>query len=49
MMREAGAQAHSGARCVRDARAPDGGRAALDEFTDIHWTMVQGKPHEYPV
>src|SRR5215211_1336215 len=26
-----------------------GGRAALDEFTDIQWTMVQGKPREYPI
>jgi vanillin dehydrogenase len=26
-----------------------GGRAALEEFTDIHWTMVLGKPRQYPI
>jgi hypothetical protein len=49
LMREAAAQAYSVIRCVRDARPPDGGRPALDEFTDVDWTMVQGKPREYPV
>ncbi|HKH22868.1 MAG TPA: aldehyde dehydrogenase [Solirubrobacterales bacterium] len=26
-----------------------GGSAALEEFTDIHWTMVMGQPREYPI
>ncbi|MGA9634759.1 MAG: aldehyde dehydrogenase family protein, partial [Solirubrobacterales bacterium] len=26
-----------------------GGSAALEEFTDIHWTMIAGKPREYPI
>jgi acyl-CoA reductase-like NAD-dependent aldehyde dehydrogenase len=26
-----------------------GGAAALEEFTDIHWTMVQTQPREYPI
>lgn len=26
-----------------------GGRAALEEFTHIHWTMIQGKAREYPI
>ncbi|HEY3191663.1 MAG TPA: aldehyde dehydrogenase [Solirubrobacterales bacterium] len=26
-----------------------GGHAALEEFTDIHWTMVMGQPREYPI
>jgi benzaldehyde dehydrogenase (NAD) len=26
-----------------------GGRAALEEFTDIHWTMVQGQRQQYPI
>jgi vanillin dehydrogenase len=26
-----------------------GGKAALEEFSDIHWTMVMGQPREYPI
>ena len=26
-----------------------GGSAALEEFTDMHWTMVQTQPREYPI
>ena len=26
-----------------------GGSAALEEFTDIHWTMVMGQPRQYPI
>ena len=26
-----------------------GGSAALEEFTDIHWTMVTGQPRQYPI
>jgi aldehyde dehydrogenase (NAD+) len=26
-----------------------GGSAALEEFTDIHWTMVMGQRREYPI
>jgi acyl-CoA reductase-like NAD-dependent aldehyde dehydrogenase len=26
-----------------------GGSAALEEFTDIHWTMVQTQPRQYPI
>ena len=26
-----------------------GGSAALEEFTDIHWTMVADQPREYPI
>jgi hypothetical protein len=25
------------------------GQAALEEFIDIHWTMVVGQPCEYPI
>jgi acyl-CoA reductase-like NAD-dependent aldehyde dehydrogenase len=26
-----------------------GGNAALEEFTDIQWTMVQTQPRQYPI
>jgi acyl-CoA reductase-like NAD-dependent aldehyde dehydrogenase len=26
-----------------------GGSAALEEFTDIQWTMVQTEPRQYPI
>ena len=26
-----------------------GGSAALEEFTDLHWTMVMSQPGHYPI
>lgn len=30
-------------------RQPAGGRAALEEFTELRWITVQEQPREYPI